>query len=158
MKTRLKRVPFNKEREVRLEKERLSLQRAAALMKSRSTAFAIAYLEQKHSSKSFLLELSRSVPGAHAALLEVYGADARIDLESIARNPDQKIREKLARDPRCPPGLWQNFIDDPSIGVRRAVAGRHDLEDRLTAKLLFDPEPCVRHAAASRRGAIRTTG
>jgi|GEM_PF-4800506 len=141
---RLRQVSFTEDHSYRLAKRTDERDRAHLILSARGTRFARELLGAFPGEPAFLKNLSEVHPALHRDLLDVLGADARLDLEAIASNDDYEVRCALAVCPRCPPDIWRCLARDQDARVRAAVARRAELEDALLLALLFDPSSNVR--------------
>ena len=83
---RLRQVSFTEDHSYRLAKRTDERDRAHLILSARGTRFARELLGAFPGEPAFLKNLSEVHPALHRDLLDVLGADARLDLEAIASN------------------------------------------------------------------------
>lgn len=71
-------------------------------------------------------------------------------LTELIKDPDWRVRDRVAGKRRCPPELLEQLVDDPHDAVRRLVAG-HPRSSRATVeRLVDDPWPVIAQEARAR--------
>ncbi|MES5820642.1 hypothetical protein [Streptomyces sp. RG80] len=71
-------------------------------------------------------------------------------LAELVKDPDWRVRDRVAGKRRCPPELLERLVDDPHDAVRRVVAGHRHSPRWVVARLVDDPWPVIAQEARAR--------
>lgn len=73
---------------------------------------------------------------------------SRQELRTLAGSSLERVRLRVAENPRCPKDALESLACDPSPDVRSAVALNPSTPRDLVAQLCMDDDPTVRYAIA----------
>ncbi|MFC9498282.1 hypothetical protein [Streptomyces sp. NPDC056982] len=71
-------------------------------------------------------------------------------LAELIKDPDWRVRDRVASKRRCPPELLERLADDPHDAVRRLVAGHPHSPRSAVARLVDDRWPVIAQEARAR--------
>ncbi|WP_326709444.1 hypothetical protein OG758_08705 [Streptomyces sp. NBC_01474] len=71
-------------------------------------------------------------------------------LAELIKDPDWRVRDRVASKRRCPPELLEQLADDPHDAVRRLVAGHPHSPRSAVARLVDDRWPVIAQEARAR--------
>ncbi|MEU6678552.1 hypothetical protein [Streptomyces sp. NPDC046925] len=94
-------------------------------------------------------ELVRDHPGMRFWAAHNRTVPAEIVAELI-KDPDWRVRHRVASKRKCPPELLERLVDDPDDAVRRLVAGHPHSPRSAVARLVDDPWPVIAQEARAR--------
>ncbi|GGQ63101.1 hypothetical protein ACIRPJ_11570 [Streptomyces asoensis] len=71
-------------------------------------------------------------------------------LAELIKDPDWRVRDRVASKRNCPPELLEQLVTDPHDSVRRLVAGHPRSSRSTVAQLVDDPWPAIAQEARAR--------
>ena len=71
-------------------------------------------------------------------------------LAELVRDPDWRVRDRVASKRNCPSEVLERLVDDPHDSVRRLVAGHPRSPRSAVARLVDDPWPVIAREARAR--------